>query len=662
MPSVGLKALHRLLTRRSEHPSSNMETPRQDSGKSLGKRAASGGEGHRRAKRNPLQSPCKEEQLEIGPDLDIRIENSLPVPSRDIRSNKGISTRGDSAIEAASVTGTGPTPNSSRTHCRDIKVEVDKVHDDAIAFDEDSNQGQNVQEMGQHQQHQQQATANANGLSLWQRAQDRQGEEMVEERDQREPLRYRMRPSAQVKREPNVHWQGQEHEMQQERAASLQEEEGRIARPYSAGTAEPQRPLAYRSNGQREVLGYGGNSLGTTQARGSRSAIESVRMHEPSRSSQRAYPMHNVEIARQPANRGIPLLNNTNTAGPQGVHSAAQAQRGAFRCIDVSHHKRSTDPFVGQDPFIGLEEREELEGTKQEEKASNGPAWIPALMYHADQNHRIWPPQEYPEPGRANSLGRSTRRFRYEGPDRPEAKDFATMTKAAKYRLAAQFPQFSGDDLMAFPAKMIGRNLFLDVIASGIEAYDQLKHADLGSFKLAYSVAPYPSNQTVLRVNGLDVLNGVWDIFHSLRQAMKGTGYIVAFWCMYYRDTIINNTPTQSDFTGTVYALFATPKTDRIDPNDIPAFYNFSELKYPRRLPILFDGRPEDCRECIGRVEAHSAKDCPRRRPKGGNQHKSKRSGSQPWRNTRGDQRKQGGYANRPQYEGKGKGKGRARY
>ncbi len=161
--------------------------------------------------------------------------------------------------------------------------------------------------------------------------------------------------------------------------------------------------------------------------------------------------------------------------------------------------------------------------------------------------------------------------------------------------------------------KRIGQSLFLDVFAKNNLTYRKIRDADLSPFKLACSSAAYPENQVLLRVDSLDIRNERRDVLNSMRKALLSQGRIIAFWPTFYKDTMIDNTATQSDFTGTVYVLLSWAG-DRVDTNRLPAFLDFAELPFPKRLPLVFTGRPADCEQCSAKEPLHLAKDCSNRK------------------------------------------------
>ncbi|KAI3481779.1 hypothetical protein L1887_55626 [Cichorium endivia] len=260
---------------------------------------------------------------------------------------------------------------------------------------------------------------------------------------------------------------------------------------------------------------------------------------------------------------------------------------------------------------------------------SGGPALIHGVDYLLNDAYEIWPMREYPEPGRPDTLGRCTRRFRYEGPAaHPDSNDYLNMVKAAKQQLATQFPCVPAEDWVVTLPKRIGQSLFLDVFAKNNLLYLKIRGADLSPFKLACSSAPYPEYQVLLRVDSLDIRNGRGDVLNSMREALRAQGKIIAFWPIYYKDMIINGIPTQSDFTGTVYVLLRWTGplglSERVDTSRLPAFLDFADLPFPKRLPLVFTGRPADCEQCSGKEPLHLAKDCPSRMCKCGGNHSAK--------------------------------------
>jgi hypothetical protein len=103
-----------------------------------------------------------------------------------------------------------------------------------------------------------------------------------------------------------------------------------------------------------------------------------------------------------------------------------------------------------------------------------------------------------------------------------------------------------------------------------------------------------------------------------MREALRAQGKIIAFWPVYYKDMIINGIPTQSDFTGTVYVLLRWTGplglSERVDTSRLPAFLDFADLPFPKRLPLVFTGRPADCEQCSAKEPLHLAKDCSNRK------------------------------------------------
>lgn len=284
--------------------------------------------------------------------------------------------------------------------------------------------------------------------------------------------------------------------------------------------------------------------------------------------------------------------------------------------MDHDEENRADYECMMQTPYVNLES-----GSGNNVEAPSGPAWIPAADFLLNHVYEIWPFHEYPEPGRTDRTGRSTRRFRYEGDVNDlSSKDYPNLAKAAKHKLAAQYPYIPPADLLVVPPKKFGRSLFLDVRARDARVYSEIANADLSPFKLACSGAPYLMNQLLLRVNSLDIGNRRPQILYSMQRALASFGKIIAFWPMFRKDTIINNQPTQSDFTGTVYALLRS-EGERVDTSRLPAFLSFADLPFPKRVPLIFDGRPEDCKQCSNRVPLHSAKDCPNGKCKCGGNH-----------------------------------------
>ncbi len=79
----------------------------------------------------------------------------------------------------------------------------------------------------------------------------------------------------------------------------------------------------------------------------------------------------------------------------------------------MSHGRNgAVDPVALQGPDIELE-------PVTASGPPGGPAWMHGIDLKLKGIYEIWPLGDYPEPGRPDTLGRRTRRFRYEGPAAP---------------------------------------------------------------------------------------------------------------------------------------------------------------------------------------------------------------------------------------------------
>lgn len=271
--------------------------------------------------------------------------------------------------------------------------------------------------------------------------------------------------------------------------------------------------------------------------------------------------------------------------------------------------------------------------------ASIHPAWVRRFHLRLDQQYEIWPLSQYPDPSGSEKLGKSVHRFRFESDKSGldfNPRDYPNLVKAAKQQVATQFPTMSKNDVVIALPRVIGKGLFLDVIAKTRSAYIDMLTADLSPFRRFHSEAPYPSDQIMLRVDNIDIGNDVPDILNAIRQAVGPLRQIIAFWLMYRKDTMIDDSATRCDFTGTAYALLHF-KDAQHDRRHLPAFLSLKQVSFPQTLPMLFEGRPADCTQCSATPD-HSAEDCPNKCKCGGfhrkqdcphkRQHHNKRSRS----------------------------------
>lgn len=327
-------------------------------------------------------------------------------------------------------------------------------------------------------------------------------------------------------------------------------------------------------------------------------------------------PLHGASRAHGAASANVPRAHASFR--PSGARA-----NGTEGIAMIHGRGGAVDSVAKRDPDIELE-------PVTASGPAGGRAWVHGVDFLLNNTYQIWPLRDHPEPGRPDTVGRRTRRFRCEGPDAYLGPDrYPDMVEAAKQQLAAQYLHVPAEDWVVTLPKRIGQSLFLDVFAKNNLTYSKIRDADLSPFKLACSSAPYPENQVLLRVDLLDIRNERRDVYNSMRKALADHGKIIAFWPTFYKDTIINDKPTQSDFTGTVYALLSWDSklcwpSDRVNTKFLPAFLDFAELPFPKRLPLVFTGRPADCEQCSGKEPLHLAKDCPSRKCKCGGNHSAK--------------------------------------
>ncbi|GAC93366.1 hypothetical protein PHSY_000931 [Pseudozyma hubeiensis SY62] len=242
-------------------------------------------------------------------------------------------------------------------------------------------------------------------------------------------------------------------------------------------------------------------------------------------------------------------------------------------------------------------------------------------MYHAELRwfpppRQIWNFREYPDPMRPDSVGRGTRRFRFEGDHRQLTPQYLNlMLVEMRGQLLAQFADLPARDAIATAPLGINSSLYVDVLARNAEAYRIIKDANLSAFgqhfHLAFSGAPFPPNQLMFRVNNIDIRNRLVPVLNAIRKELARSVRIIAFWAMYHRATMVNGVATHNDFTGIVYALGeAHGNAVRVDTARLPGFLEFDQLDFPRRLPVFFEGRPDDCRVCKPRAPKHLSTEC----------------------------------------------------
>jgi hypothetical protein len=226
---------------------------------------------------------------------------------------------------------------------------------------------------------------------------------------------------------------------------------------------------------------------------------------------------------------------------------------------------------------------------------------------------RVWSFEEYPDPTSRDDLARGTRRFRYLGPFRHLSwQDLNDMAHEVAHFIWQTYSHINPLEVFVQTPTVRNDVLHLDIATTTQKAYEQLAKAQLGfrskPFELVSSCAPFPSHHILMRIDGIDVRNALVSIINSIKVELHGLMRVIAYWAR-FRPRSDDSVRSGDDFTGTVYVLGAG-RGDKVQIDKLPGFLDFKNLGWPKRVAVLYDGRPAECNTCSWMVPRHLVRDC----------------------------------------------------
>lgn len=122
--------------------------------------------------------------------------------------------------------------------------------------------------------------------------------------------------------------------------------------------------------------------------------------------------------------------------------------------------------------------------------------------------------------------------------------------------------------------KMRKGEWYLDIATTTQKAYEQLAHAEPSfrshAFELVSSCAPFPSHHILMRIDGIDVRNGLLAIVNSIKEEVHGCVRIIAYWAR-FRHRPDDDAPASDDLRAKSMCLVPATTT-RSKPKSSQAF------------------------------------------------------------------------------------------
>lgn len=293
--------------------------------------------------------------------------------------------------------------------------------------------------------------------------------------------------------------------------------------------------------------------------------------------------------------------NDSEDDEREGSNSSSSSESGDEEADDV----KNVETRDGEEPDVG-------DVTTPVDTKESEPRYEVRAIWTA-KDPTLCAFDEYPDPTSRKTLVKGTRRFRYLGPSSQlswrERTDMAQ--EVARSICLSNWPIKAAEIFVQAP-KMRKGEWYLDIATTTQKAYEQLAHAEPSfrshAFELVSSCAPFPSHHILMRIDGIDVRNGLLAIVNSIKEEVHGCVRIIAYWAR-FRHRPDDDAPASDDFTGTVYVLGAG-NDDKIETEKLPGFLDFKDLQWPKRVGVWYDGRPAECSACNWSVSCHLVRDC----------------------------------------------------